>query len=148
MLSRLIDITELAHLTVHVEQRSLGIIERHGNQVGVEHLLVLAGQCLDVTPLGLLDGNVLGGIDNEDRLAVFLLNNGIAIEVSPQGVLGGAQVETEARFEMVDDTSDHLHVECMELLGLFWRHVLQEVLRLHVAIGQHVTILVVKHVLP
>ena len=139
-------LAEFTHLAVEVEQHAVGIVERHGHEVGVEHLLVLAGYIPDAAVFGYLVGDVLRGIDNIEGLAVLTFDDGIAVKVPPDGLLRGALVEAEVHIEVADDAGSHLGVEGMELLGLLGRQVREELLGVHVAVGQHVAVLVAQYV--
>ena len=141
-----VNLAEFIHLPVQVEQGAVGIVERHGDQVGVEHLLILAGDRPD-TPV-LLDfvGDVLGCIDDVEGLAVFPLNDGIAVVMLPDRLFLSALVETEAHVEVADNAGGQLRIERVQSLGLFGRHACQELLGIHVALRQHVTVLVAEQV--
>ena len=119
---------------------ALGIVERHGDEVCVEHLLVFAGEVLNVARLVHLVGNVLGGVVDEARLAVLLLCNGITVVFLPIGFLGRTVIHTQIRFEMSNSPRRHLHIESVDFLGLIGRHAFQELLGIHLVEGQHVAI--------
>ena len=112
-------LADFTHLLVEVEQVAFGIVERHGNQVGVEHLFVFAGNGLDAATLVRLVSDVLCGIDDVEGLPIFLFHNGIAIKDSPKRLLKRALVEAEIHFEMADDTRRQLLVEDMNLFCFF-----------------------------
>ena len=136
----ILHITYFVHLLVNVERFASSIVERHGDEVRVEHLLVFAGKVLNVARLDHLVGNVLGGVVDEPRLAVLLLCNGITVVFLPIGFLGRTVIHTQIRFGMSNSPRRHLHIEIVEHLGLIRMHTFQEVLGIHLVEGQHVAI--------
>ena len=54
-----IHFAEFEHLLVDVEEVTIGIIERHCDEIGVEHFLVFAGNCLDAAVFVDFIGDVL-----------------------------------------------------------------------------------------
>ena len=141
-----VDLAKLIHLPVEVEKHTVGIVEGHGDEVGVEHLLVLVGNGSDTTFLVDLLGDVLSGIENILWLAILLFYDGIAIENLPDGLFGGALIEIESHVEVTGNTRYQLCVERVQLFCLFRRQALEEVFRLHLVLWQQVAALVAKHV--
>ena len=97
----LANLTQISHLLVHVEQSAVGIVERHGNEVGIEHFLVLVCEVLDVAFLVHLIGNILAGIDNVDGLAVLLLDNSITVVLMPLRIIWGSLIKAQLYLEMI-----------------------------------------------
>ena len=96
-------LAEFPHLLVEVEEVAVGIVEGHGDEVGIEHLLVFIGNVLNVAYLVDFLGNILDGINDEARFAMFVLDDGVAVEFAPQGLVECSLIEVEVHVEMVND---------------------------------------------
>ena len=84
------DLTELPHVVVEVEEVAFAVIERHGDDVGLEDLHVFRAElAVDALVFDLL-GNVAGGVGDIAGLEVLELEACQSAEPDPVGVFHGA----------------------------------------------------------
>ena len=119
LLVAVIDFTELTHLLVHVKQFTVGIVERHGDEVGLEQFLVLVCHVLDVLVFVQLVGDVFCGVYYIMRFSMLLFDNGIAVVTTPAGSIRLTLVEMQVHFEVTDDTCDQQCIVVMKRLYIF-----------------------------
>ena len=131
------DPADLPHLGVEVDGVAIGIIERHGDGVGLEHLMELTTGDAVLLLLEQVLGHILYGIDDIACVAVLLLGQGIAVEILPNGLFEGAYVEADGEFEGVGKSADEALIVLMENGGLNGFHAGEELLGGDVLIRQH-----------
>ena len=71
-LGLLIDLAELAHVVVHIDEVALAVVECHGDDVGLKDLHVFCAElAVDALVFDLL-GNITGGVGDITRLEVHI----------------------------------------------------------------------------
>ena len=78
-LGLLVEFTQTAHLLIEVDETAIAVVERHGDEVGLEDLDVFLAQLAVLALLFNLLGDVLHGVDDIARPAGFALCDGIAV---------------------------------------------------------------------
>ena len=89
-----------------------------------------------------LVGDILCGVDDVLQLTVFPLGDGIAVEVPPDGRLGGSLIESEIHVKMIDGASNQLCVEVVQMLGLLIRHAFEKILWRRLTLWYHLSIFI------
>ena len=130
-----VEFAELLHVLIHVDEATVLVVERHGNEVRVEHLAVLGSHFAGFLFLANLIGQIFDGIDDKLRTTVLLFGHGIAEIGFPIGLLVGADINAYLYGEVAGIALDQHLVVLMEQLTLFGRHTADELFGQHAFIG-------------
>ena len=87
VLALFVEVAQVTHFLVGLEQAAVLAVERHGEDVGFEQQLVLGSKVLVVGLLHDFARDVLDGMDDVARLAVLAFQQGVALKIPPVGIV-------------------------------------------------------------
>ena len=140
------DFAQLTHFLIEVDEKTFMVVERHGYNIGVEHLHVFVPQVAVLAFFLQFVGDVFGGIDNVFSSAILDLSDGIAVNVPPLGFLVRASVEQDSDVKALLFTTDKTCVAFMQQFGLFGRHTSEKLLGRHGLCGQYLAMEVAEEI--